>query len=155
MSMAKMRRVEQTYVDYDVHSGPWSFSVNQVDVAARTVSDQPASPVVVPAACGDASRLSSDPQFSSGGMDIPAGIAGMGTFKSGPFNFTLILACDPNFSRLKLAGDEFSEINGLGIEYTIGYEGEGTVEKVEAFAGVSPFILHGSWRRVDVAAATC
>ena len=36
MSMAKMRRVEQTYVDYDVHSGPWSFSVNPVDVAAGT-----------------------------------------------------------------------------------------------------------------------
>ena len=45
---------------------------------------------------------------------------------------------------MKLAGDEFSEINGLGIEYAIGYDGEGMVGKVEAFSGVSPFIMHGS-----------
>jgi len=154
MSTAKVFRVEQTYLEYDVRSGSWSLHALPTEVSPLINTDQPASPVVVPAACGDASRLSADPQFANGPTGIPAGIAGMGTYKSGPFTFTIVLACDPNFSRLKLAGDEDSEINGLGIFYAIGYEGDGTIDKVEYFDGVSPFIMHsgggGSMRRGDL-----
>ena len=154
MSTAMVFRVEQTYLEYDVSSGPWSFHALPTEVSPLISADQPANPVVVLAACGDASQLAADPQFKNGPTGIPAGIAGMGTYQSGPFTFTIALACDPNFSRLKVAGDEDSEINGLGIFYAIRYEGDGSIEKVEYFDGVSPFILHSgggsSMRRGDL-----
>lgn len=156
MSTAKLRRVEQTYIENDVHSGPWNFSVSPTQVTTMVSSDFPADPVVVPGACADTSRyILLDPQIANGlVVENPAGIAGSGTYGSGQFAFTLVLACDPNFSRLKMAGDDDSEINGLGIVYTIAYQGEGTIEKVENFDGPSPFVLHsgggGSMRSGDM-----
>jgi hypothetical protein len=154
MGSAEVFRVEHTYVDYDVRSGTWSYRVLSDTVSPRINAGRPANPVVVPAGCGDASQLLADPRFADNAMQVPAGIVGQGTFQSGPFTFTLVLACDPTFNRLKMDGDEDSEINGLGIVYAIGYEDDGAIEKVEYFDGVSPFIMHsgggGAMQRGDL-----
>ena len=59
------------------------------------------------------------------------------------------LACDPTFSRLKITGDEHSEINGLGILWSWSYQGEPMKGELEYSGGIAPFVMYsGSIRPV-------
>ncbi len=140
MDSNRVLDLEHTYVMYDVRSGPWSFSVLPVQVAQITAEAAP-DPVVVPTACRDALVLAADPQQRGAFSKLPAGTVGLGSLQSGDFTFHLALACDPSFSRLKMAGDDHSEINGLGVLLAIAYTGAPTGgATVDYSGGVWPFV---------------
>jgi hypothetical protein len=68
------------------------------------------------------------------------GLVGGGTVKSGAFTMELWLVCDPSFSRAKISGDQFSELDGLGILSLWHYHGQDMDGYINEFAGVEPYI---------------
>lgn len=145
MSHAEMRRIVSTYMETEVRSGPWTFSVPAGDIISLIGAGGPPAPVIVPSACDEHSRLIVDTGMTDwvNGNYAPVGLLGGGALQSGKFTFMLALACDPNFSRLKTYGEERSEINGLGVLWVVTYQGEPTGDGVYTYSGLAPFVMHG------------
>ena len=139
IDMGEAQRTARLYFETDVRSGPWVIPFPVADIRPITPASLPANPVVVPSACDTHSSLLADP--SSAYLPFhpqPVGMAGGGTLQSGLFTIQIGLACDPNFGRLKIAGDERSEINGLGLLWNITYQGEPVSDGVQQYSGFSP-----------------
>jgi LysM repeat protein len=95
--------------------------------------------VLVPGACDiPVSRLS-DPQMLP--FQSLQGLVDGGTVESGAFTMELWLACDPSFRRAKISGDQFSEIDGLGILSLWHYHGQDMDGYINEFAGVEPYVM--------------
>lgn len=94
--------------------------------------------VLVPEACEIPVSKLSDPQMLP--FQSLQGLIGGGTVESGDFTMELWLACDPAFSRAKISGDQFSEIDGLGILSLWHYHGPDMDGYINEFAGIEPYV---------------
>ena len=141
LTQAAARDILHHYLENEVLSGPWSFSVSPDNIAPVKSSTTPAYPVAVSSACITNSPLLSDPAFTQEflAQSTPWGIAGGGKVQSGDFTFLLTLACDPTFDPLNQFSKASSRIGGLGVLWAWTYQGEPIANGVSTVSGVAPF----------------
>ncbi len=75
------------------------------------------------------------------GEELTGGMLGGGELQSGPFTFDLHLACDPLFRRALNGGDDYSELDGLGLALQWMYQGTDQNGRMTTFAGVEPYVV--------------
>ncbi|GAP16146.1 hypothetical protein LARV_03942 [Longilinea arvoryzae] len=78
------------------------------------------------------------------GEELSGGLLGGGELQSGAFTFDLHLACDPLFRRALDGGDDYSELDGLGLALEWTYQGTQQDGRLTTYAGVEPYVVESS-----------
>lgn len=98
---------------------------------------------LVPDAC-QGEGLLPYPEGAQWGMTgqegLSGGLLGGGELEDGDFTFGLWLACDPVFQRSQGSGDDYSEIDGLGLLIQWSYSGAAQEGALTTFEGIEPWV---------------
>lgn len=130
----------------------WEATAAQPTQAAGAVATTPETSVpasetiplaLAPDAC-QGENLAAFPEDEQWGMPgqqaLSGGLLGGSQLADGDFTFGLWLACDPIFQRSQGGGDNYSEIDGLGLLVQWSYNGAEQAGALTTFEGIEPWV---------------
>jgi hypothetical protein len=107
-------------------------------------ADEQAPTEIAPEACAIPLETLSESERRSFFDSQPQALVGGGRAASGNFDFSLWLVCNSSFSRGLAGGDDYSEIEGLGVLAFWTYRGPDMEGTLTEFSGIEPFVRESS-----------